>query len=417
MKIIFNALWVKLSFCMCILMSGSLLMASTLSINSVDEAVGYGLNNNPMIKAQAQVLEAKKTLPKKMGSLSDPKIGLRLNGTPAKNLDYSFDQKRVFVNQSFLFLGELGRKNELGKKDVAVSELDFEMVKNEVVLSIQSFYYRMVLNKELIEITEKNNKILETIINIADIKYRSGKTLQANVLKARVSKGKLEEKTLQLNHQKVMLTEQLKKWLGISDTDFLSIDLAYPKLIALTISTANTESVSDTLMVRKAIAMKDKSDQVVRVEKDRYLPNFSAQMEYWNNSGMDNQYSGQLAMTFPWFNSMNSASVKEAESLSNSKHSQVIDNQNNIKSILVTLLSDLKTTQETVVLYEDSILKNAELSLSSFQKAFEVDKASFLDYFDSEKTLFLLEMDYARLVNRTHTLQAKIDSLFEKGVE
>jgi cobalt-zinc-cadmium efflux system outer membrane protein len=408
---------IKVSFCICILMSGNLLMASSLSINSVDEAVRHGLNNNPMIKAQAQVLEATKTLPKKMGSLSDPKVGLRLNGSPAKDDAYSFDQKRIFVNQSFPFLGELGRKNELGQKEISISALDFAMIKNEVVLSIQTLYYNLVLNKALIAITEKNNKILENIINIADIKYRSGKTLQANVLKARVTKGKLEEKIFQLSHQKVMLMEHLKKWLGVVGAESLSIGLAYPTLIDLTISTANTEVVSNALMVRKAMAMKDKSDQRVLVEKDRYLPDFSAQVEYWDTAGMDNQYSGQIAMTFPWFNAKNSASVKEAESLSDAKRSQVIDNRNNTKRLLVTLLSDLQTTQETVLLYDNSILKNATLSLYSFQRAFEVDKASFLDYFDAEKTLFLLEMDYAKLVNRVHVLYAKINSLFEKGVE
>jgi len=392
-------------------------MASPLSISSVDDAIQYGIKNNPLIKAQFQVLEAKKVLPKKLGSLSDPKLGVRLNGTPAKKPDYSFDQKRVFVNQSFPFLGELGRKNELGKKEVVISELDYLMTENKVVLSIQTLYYKLVLNKELIEITDKNNKILENIINIADIKYRSGKTLQANVLKAKVSKGKLEEKIFQLNHQKVMLTEDLKKWLGLSETELLLVDLVYPKQKKSSVPTLNKSVGSKTLMVQKAIAMKAKSDQMVRVEKDRYLPDFSAQVEYWNNSGMDNQYAGQIAMSFPWFNAKNSASVKEAKALSESKNDHLTDVQNSIQSILVTLLSDLETTQETVSLYEDQILKNAELSLSSFQKAFEVDKASFLDYFESEKTLFSLEMDYAKLVNRTHTLQAKINSLFEKGVE
>ncbi|MBT6121551.1 TolC family protein [bacterium] len=407
---------IKFLFCICILISGNVLVAATLSVKSVGDAVSYGLKNNPMINVQYQVLQATRNLPEKMGSLSDLKLGLRLNGMPAKDPGYFYDQKRIFLNQSFPFPGELGRKYELGMKSVSVSGLDVLMVKNNVVLSIKSLYYNLVLNKELITITENNAKIIENIINITDIKYRSGKTLQANILKAKVSKGKVEEKILQLTHQKVMLVEELKKWLGVSDTDFLSIDFVYPKFMESTISSANAEIVSDTLMVRKAIAVKDRSDQLVLVEKDRYLPDFSAQVDYWDNSGMDNQYGAQLAMTLPWFNSRNSASVNEADSLSEANRSQVIENQHNMKRILVTLLSDLKTTQKMVRLYEDEILKNAELSLSSFQNAFEVDKASFLDYFESEKTLFSLEMDYAKLVNRTHIIHAKLNSFFEKGV-
>ncbi|MBT5953344.1 TolC family protein [bacterium] len=407
----------KIKLSICILIVGNALLAAPASINSVNDAVKYGVANNPMIKAQSQVLNAKKNLPKKMGSLSDPKIGFRLNGTPAKNSNYSFDQRRIFINQSFPFLGKLARKNELGNKEVSISELDFEMAKNEVSLSIQSLYYNLVLNKELVKITEKNNKIFENIVNIADIKYRSGKTLQANVLKARVSKGKIEEKLLNLAHQEVKITEELKKWLGGLDNDLISIAFVYPKPIETTFSAAMPSVIFKTLMVQKAITIKNRADQILRVENDRYLPNFSAQVESWNNSGMEHQYSGQIAMTVPWFNEKNSSTIKEATSLKNAKGNQLVDTQNNVKRLLVTLLSDLKTTKETIKLYDEIILKNAALSLSSFQKAFEVDKASFLDYFESEKTLFSLEMDYAKLVNRTYILQAKITSLFKKGVE
>ena len=400
-----------------VLILGTSTFASELTIGSVEDAIQIGLQSNPGFQAQLNVLRSKEMLPRKLGSLSDPNIGIRLNGTPAKNSDYSFDQKRYFVNQSFPFLGELGRKKRLGEKEIKISTLDLELSRSKITLMIQKIYFGLVLNKELIEITKKNNQILENLINIADIKYRAGKTLQANVLKAKVSKGKLEEQLLQLTHQKVKLTEELKKWLGQQATDGMNLKLQYPDSDSLAVLTPSPPIVSESLMVQKATAMKDKADQMVAVEKDRYLPNFMAQVEVWDNAGMDNQYGGQLAMSIPWFNGKNDASVKEAKAMSRSKDKLMQDTFNDISRKLTTWASELKTTQETLKLYETEILQNARLSLSSFQKAFEVDKASFLDYFESEKTLYALEMQHAKLVNKKHVLRAQINALFAKGDE
>ncbi|MCP3943700.1 MAG: TolC family protein [Desulfobacteraceae bacterium] len=227
----------------------------------------------------------------------------------------------------------------------------------------------------------------------------------------------MEEQLLQLSHQKVQLSEKLRKWIGISVNDSLNLTLQYPEKEPSAITTVNQEVVSYSLMVQKAQAMKDKADQMVLVEKDRYLPDFTAQVEFWDNAGMDNQYGAQLAMSIPWFNGKNDASIKEAEAMSRSRDQLRKNSINAISQLLTTMLSDLKTTQAKIKLYETDILKNAELSLSSFQKAFEVDKASFLDYFESKKTLYTLEMQHAKLVNKRHVLHTQINAFFAKGAK
>ena len=61
-------------------------------------------------------------------------------------------------------------------------------------------------------------------------------------------------------------------------------------------------------------------------------------------------------------------------------------------------------------------MKDARLSLTNFQQSYETNKATFIDYFESEQTVFKLEMDYAKLKNNYFTQLAKLNSLFEKGV-
>jgi len=99
-----------------VLMGSSELAVSSIAINTVDDAIRVGLTHSPFIKGQSYKLNAAKELPNKLGSLEDPRVGVRLNGTPAKNPAYDFDQKRYFIGQAFPFLGEVGRKKVLGEK-------------------------------------------------------------------------------------------------------------------------------------------------------------------------------------------------------------------------------------------------------------------------------------------------------------
>ncbi|MFT5170812.1 MAG: cobalt-zinc-cadmium efflux system outer membrane protein [Candidatus Marinamargulisbacteria bacterium] len=404
--------------CLCgllILLSGVQVMGESRVIKSAEEAVRFGLENSPEIEMQALLLAGQRELPKKIGSLSDPKIGLRLNGSPSKMSSHSVDQKRVYINQSFPFIGELSRKRKMAESRVLAAEISFLMVRNKVVLEIQQLYFQLIRNRDLHLIAEKNKKILENLISIADIKYRSGKTLQANVLKARVSKSKIDEKILQLKHTKVLLTQELRRAIGISPEDKMDLVLDYPALLTFPSGDQIGRLVSETLAVRHAKAMQKSSAGAVNVEKDRFLPDFSAQLEYWDNSGMANQMGGQVAMTVPWLNTKNAASLKSSEAVRDAGSQNVLGQKNKTRSVLLTLISELETVDATMQLYESHLLKDAMLSLSSFQHAFEVDKASFLDYFEAEKTLFSLDLDFANLQSRSHALRAKLNAQFEKG--
>lgn len=390
-------------------------IATTVTFNSIEAMAHYGVQQNEQLKAQYFQWASSKELSQKLGSLSDPMVGVRLNGGPAKNSNYTVDQKRYLLNQSFPFWGELSHLKVLGNSKATVDYIEYLLTQNKIIFSIESLAYKLILNNELIYIAKKNKGILTQVANIADVKYQSGLGIQANVLKAHVSKGELEEELLSLNHDHTVLMEQLKKMLNISSTTELTLDIKAPPFSNTLLLTPSYDWNLKSLVVQKYEAMKNSKKSKVQVEKDRYLPSFSAQMEYWDNSEMDNQYGGQVMMTVPWFNSKNSASLRESEKLFKSSQHALQDSINGIQSMLVSLVSDINTTSKKIQLYETNLLKDARLSLSNFRKSFEVDKASFIDYFEAEQTVFQLEKKYAVLKSHYHIQMSALKWQFEKG--
>jgi outer membrane protein, heavy metal efflux system len=389
--------------------------ARPLIFNTIDELIAYGVQRNPQLEAQELQWEASQSLPKKLGSLGDPMFGLRLNGSPAKNGDDSFDQKRYVLTQDFPFFGKLTHLKELGQSQERLAYIEFSLTHNQIVFSIESLVYRLILTDELIHITEKNKESLTQLSNIAEVKYQAGLGIQANVLKAYVSKGRLEEEWLSLQHQHIVLMEQLKKMLNVDASTDITLSIKGPLLDDSFLPTLNQEGVLKSLVVQKYEAMKQSKAAHLYVEKDRYLPNVSAQVEYWDNAGADNQYAGQVMLSLPWFNAKNSASVKESERVFKSSQYSVKESINEVQSTLISLVSDINTTHKKLLLYDTQLLKDAGLSFLNFQQSFEVNKASFIDYFEAEQTLFQLEKNYAVLKNNYYIQHAALRWQFEKG--
>ncbi len=391
------------------------LAATSLTFTSVDALIRYGLSRNAALNATLSSWESSKSLPAKLSGLPDPKIGVRFNGAPAKNSDYSFDQKRYLLSQSFPFFGDRAHLREEGEAKGAVSYLDLVLAQNEVRHSIESLVYKLQLNNALSDITKKNKETLIQLSNIADVKYQAGLGLQAQVIKAQVSKGTLEEELLSLSHSRVVLMEALKQSLNVEGGSDISLDIPAPSVPKISVSRPNKNWAAKSVAVQKSEAIKAVQESVLAVEKDRFSPKFSAQFELWDNPGSDNQVGGQLMMSVPWFYSSNKAAIKEAEGVVAAREFAVEEALNKTHSRLVSLVSDINTTQQKIVLYDTQLLRDARLSFSNFQKSYEVGNASFIDYFEAEQTVFQLEKKQARLINHYHTQSSALKWHFEKG--
>lgn len=388
------------------------LSASEHTFNSVEDLVVYGLKNNTELQAQQHKWEAAGQLPKKLSRLSDPMVGVRLNGNPAKNPAYTVDQKRYIIQQTFPF--SLGLK-QLGKTKEATAYLNYLIERNNLIISIQNTYYQLILNQDLVRIIEKNKAIMTRMFGIADVKYQSGQGLQANVIKTQIALSKLDEQYIWLRHQKIKLNEALKQRLSLPFDSIVTVPLNY-SLPVKTISTSPTPKwLENALSVKKSKSISEEAKKQLSVEKSRYLPKVSAQLEYWDNSGMEDQTAGQVMMSIPWITGKNLAAVREAKQLKLAKDATNQDVESDVMRQLTSLVSEINATAEILKLYETRLLRDAALSFSNYSQAFEVDKASFIDYFDAEKTLFEIEKDYAVLKNQYHRKLIELKWQFEEG--
>lgn len=389
--------------------------AEPITFNSIAEVTQYGVSHNPDLKAAGLETEAASKLPQTLGGLPDPMVGIRLNGAPAQNEAYSVDQTRYLVRQDFPFLGERSHLKSLGSAEEQVAYIDYLIDRNSLIFSLESLLYNIQLNNRLLEITDKSKRQFEQLVRSVTVKYQSGLALQANVLRAQISSTRLDERRLSLRQQGVRLEQALKKMLNLPATQTVSLNFEKQSFVKVAIPDLTQSWAEKSLSVQRVAALKAREKSKVRVEKDRFLPNFSAQLEAWDTAVVGQQYSGQVMMTVPWFNARNKAELNIAKIQLESSDYALNDAINEANRYFVTLLSDIQITSEKLALYETQLLRDAELSVSSFRKAFEVDTAAFIDLFESEQTLFELESAQATLTAYYNTQISALKWQFETG--
>lgn len=388
-------------------------ITGSIRINSIEDAIDYAIKFNPELSKEQRIIESKQAIKKGLGTFDSPTVGVRLNGFPAKQSSYSMDQQRYIINQRFPFFGTLARQKKLGEKDLELAIIAFKIKKNALILSIKKTYFNLILNEKLKKITEKNHTLLNQIIHSAEAKYQSQKLLQANVLTAKISQGKLNTQLLELSHKKNVLIASLKRHLGLSIEDNnLQLNLNYPSKKEGLLAEPSAKLINSSLLVKEAITLRNKAALYSLIQKDLYLPHFNAQFEFWNNSGSKNQYATQILMSLPWFNKKNTAKFNESQALSHAKEDLIKHQQNIITEQLRTWVSELDTTSKILTIYDTQLLQNARLAVSNYQQSFEVDQVSFFEYLKSEQSLYRLETEHAHLVNKKHLLEAQIQSLF-----
>jgi len=286
------------------------------------------------------------------------------------------------------------------------------MQQSKVTLSLKTLTYQLILTDQLIAIIDKNASNISQIITITDTKYRSGIGLQAHVLQAKIAEGKLTIERLSLAHQRRTLLVAIQTALSLDPEDVADINIAYPKKIKERPLPSQIQ-IKNSLISQKQDAIVDNTKATLQVKQDAYLPQFSAQVEYWNNSMMDNQYGGQVMMSVPWGNPKNEASIIAATQKRYAEEKRQQDLLNNETYLVSTLISELTTTVQKIQIYDSVLLRDASLAFQNVQHAFAVNKASFTDYFEAEKTLFQLEKEHALLQNQYHTRLAELESRFQ----
>ena len=383
---------------------------------NLDSLIVEALNNNPQIHAAHQrSVAAGRRIPQ-VSALPDPMVTYtRWLSPPETRVG---PQQDIFMlSQPVPFPGKLGLMGDMADADAAAAGARYEAARRDVVFSVKQAYYDLYWIDQSVDILDDYLSLLRNFSKVAEQKYATGEGIQASVLKSQVEISNITERRLSL--------ERMRKGAAARLNALLSRPPDSPVPPAISIDTSAVK-VSQRLLVEQALAerqelkiaedMVQKSGFMKDLARKEYFPNFTLQASYItvarrnsmaSDAGKD-AYSVGIGINLPIQVGRRIAASEEAEATDQANRLSYDNLKNSVEAEIADLCFQLQSTRQTLDLYSQGLLVQAQSSLESAVSAYQTGKLDFLSLLDSERMVLQAKLGYVKELSNYRKIAAAL---------
>lgn len=371
---------------------------------NLDQLVQAALENNPELKSSSARWQMYRNRIKQAGALEDPMLMLKIqNGVVTDPVNFKRDgmtQKVIGISQLFPFAGKRQLKEDIAAAEAERYHWSVDERKLELTRMVKETYYQIYSTDHSLAILDKNIKILDDFITLAQTKYSVGQGAQQDIYKALLERSKMLDMKISLEQQRRSLEVNLNLLLNRPQTtkvgeisDFKLTPFGYTPEQLLDMA----EESRPQLKTVRAQIEKGKAERLL-AQKESY-PDFNVSFEYMQRDkamGSDGSDMYSLGVTFnlPIQKARRQAMVAESTSEVSMGDAELAAVRNTISSGINDLLAQMDRRRKLVDLYTTGIIPQAEQSLESAVIGYRVNKVDFLTLLDNRVTLFNYEREY-----------------------
>jgi len=331
------------------LAAASPVMAEELRTENVSQFIETAIANNPDVKSsEARWQMFKRRVPHE-GVLADPMLTLKIqNGVVSDPFNFQKDtmtQKVIGISQQVPFWGKRDLKGELAAKEAESYGWLFEERKLELARMVKEAWFRLYLVDHQLEIVDRNVRIFDEFIPLAETKYSVGRGAQQDIYKAQLERAKLLDMRITLEQQRKSLQASLNALLyRPQDTSIGKIpDFT---ILPLAVSAGELKGIAlDNRPLLKSLrALIEKGKVWHKLAEKDFYPDFNVSLEYMQrhpgngDTGLD-MYSLGVTFNLPIFKHHRHEMVAEADSTVRMAAEELNSLKNNIGSGIADLLA------------------------------------------------------------------------------
>ena len=197
--------------------------------HSVEEYIQYALDQNPNIQSARKQMEAFAHQVPVAASLQDPNLGMTFY---PEQVQTAAGPQEFALSVSQKFPGKLDTRAEFAESQTNVARAQLAAAELETISKVKRAYYELYFIQQTIQVTEADQKLLVEIRDVANIRYKTGKVSQQDLLRAEVEISNVESELIRLRQKLESGQARLARLLHISpQTKVLALDHVTPEEI------------------------------------------------------------------------------------------------------------------------------------------------------------------------------------------
>jgi len=360
-------------------------------------------------------------------TFDDPMLMLKIqNGIFTDPFNFHKDpmtQKVIGISQQLPFWGKRDLKGEVAAQEAESYRWQAEERKLEIRRMVAETYYQLYFTDKSQEIVDKNIRILDDFITLAETKYSVGQGTQQDVFKAQVERSKMLDMRITLESQRKSLQAGMNALLyRPADTPVGKIPDFDLKPLALSPTELRTLASDNRPMLKSLNAQIEKGKAMHKLAEKESYPDFNVSFEYmqrerFEGSNGDDMYSLGVTFNLPVQRERRHAMVAESSTGTTMATEELNSAKNGIDSGIADLLAQMERRRKLVDLYRTGIIPQAEQSLESATIGYRVNKVDFLTLQDNRVTLFNYEREVYESLADYAMKRAQLEALVGKQLD
>ncbi|MCU0539219.1 MAG: TolC family protein [Desulfobacterales bacterium] len=376
--------------------------------------VAEALANSPRIAAARERHVALKEKIPQSGALADPMLGVGVVNLPTS---FDFDEedmtaKEISLSQSLPFPGKRGLSEEVAAREADAGAAEVAEIANQVVKEVKGAFYDLSHVHRSLEVTRRNQRLLEELAAITHSRYSLGQGIQEEVVRSRVEISKMLDELLMLEQRRRALAARLNFLLnrppqspvGVPEEfDFRPARFSIPEL--------QEQAAADNpmlLALQQELAARGKS--IDRARRD-YFPDFNVKVAYGQRDDRVDMLTGMVEMNLPIFvASRQERRVAEAYADLRATQAKYDNARNELLYLIAEQGSMAQRLEQRVALYRTGIIPQARLQIDTALSAYMVGRADFMTLLDSRMRLYRYELDFHEAVTEYEKSLAALEA-------
>lgn len=293
--------------------------------------------------------------------------------------------------------GKRSARAGIALHEAEVARARYEAAKLRLFHRVRRAYWEYWYLARAIAVTQDNLELLKQLEGVARRKYAAGIAQSSALTKVQVELGKLEERLAELRDFRRPASARLCAAIGRDARAILpwpgdeprAEPVLVPSFDALLL--ALRAQSPEIVRARQEI---EKAEAIVALARRNFRPDFSVGLDYVftgeasgsvEDSGKDPIVLG-FSVSLPLSRAKYRAAEREAQAMRLAAESALEDKMNELASALQLALFKYRDAGRKIGLYRDALVPKARQALEVARKAFEADRANFLDLIDAQRT-------------------------------
>lgn len=288
---------------------------------------------------------------------------------------------------------------------------------NQLFAEAKRNYYESIIIKKQLLILDDNEKLLNYMIQSAEIRYKNGLEKINAYYKAKAALANVQNMRImrenEIKQKKYIINTLMYRDKTIEfdiDTSYILKDyqnLAFDTTLFVT-------NRSDIKAIEKEMYVNTLKQET---ERTRLLPEFGVRFE--NAYGWARQPMQFTAMAMvrlpmaPWSSKMNKANIQglkwKNESLKQQK--QMILNEST--GMAYGMRTDILNKKNQIKLYEEKILPALRRNYKAYQLSYEQNTEELFELFDSWETLNMTQLEYLKELQELLAMQVELERIVQ----